>query len=170
MKHLLENGLLDRVLMTIFNSDGSVLDQLVIKCSFGASSIHEESVSQNVILAFEDEARSAILKMSMLDAILHIVSDGCTWQLMLVTKAEVDEQQSSILSNALKDGKWYTENSYLPESLRASTISSHDRMEAGMRDERIRKRNDRIEGAGTVAIKTIRTGLMNLEIHMEKQT
>lgn len=179
MKPLLESGLLDRVLMTTFKSDGNVLDQLVIKCCHlgvrAADDGSSSSITQNMILAIEDEARSAILKMSMLDVILPQVSDGCTWQIMLITKSEVvDANQSTILTNALKDGNWYTENSYLPEVRRSSSTSSphnssnNNDNEVDGGEGRTRKRGHQASDTGTIAIKNITTDLMKIDITIEK--
>jgi len=175
MRPLLECGLLDRVIMTTFKSDGSVLDQLVLRCTQVGTPVNERNemvpLTQQMIVALEDQARSAILKLSMLDeSHLSQLPDGCTWQLMVATKADIDAAQSDVLTATLTDQNWIIENSFLPEVLGASADGmrrqqpQQQEVQAQLQTGGSRKRG--LSSASMVPIKSIITDALKVEIEM----
>lgn len=114
---MLENNLIDRLVIVLETKDGNPLDHIIIKCIKPVSPkiTEEEELSDNQRTVIEEEFRSTILRIGMLDQQMMKAPDDSTWKIMVVTKTPEDSSDRQIMQSSLTNGQWFVDNNKLPE-------------------------------------------------------
>ena len=120
-RNLLERGLLDSYIFTTYDNKGNVIDQIVISLKIKALNQSSSSstttttpgkISTQQLYYLEEEFRSFILRLTLLDSSLVKLPDDCTWIMMIETIPDAsDSIQSTLIT-----GDWLVDNNMSPSS------------------------------------------------------
>jgi hypothetical protein len=121
-RQLLERGLLDSYIFTTYDNKGNVIDQVVISLkikalnkltsSSSSSSSSSGKFTTQQLYCLEEEFRSFILRLTLLDTSLVKLPDDCTWLIMIETIPDASE----IMQSTLTTGDWLIDNNMSPLS------------------------------------------------------
>jgi hypothetical protein len=107
-------------------NENNIVDQISLGWKVNNFSNNNDN-ADNSDRILEEELRSTILRLSLLDVSMKKLSDDCTWTLMLVTNEHNDKNQSNILQEILVSGEYMIDNNLLPENIAKNKMNNSNR-------------------------------------------
>jgi len=173
-RYLTENDLVSRLLISFYDNTGQVLDQISFNFKFlDHRSYQHLSVSQ--LHSLEEEFRSLLLSLSLINSKLISFPQDGTWSLCVVTKdidddiviqseekdeekeeslAQIRQLRESMLREALTSNEWLVDNNQLSEN-----IHRHPRHHLEITGEITACRK-----SGVLPVKSFQNDLLHIEI------
>lgn len=123
---LLKRGLLERLLVCVCDASGMPTEYTSIELELFPTNMTEDAdTSSFLVFQLEEEFRSVVLKLSLLDSSTRQpLPEDHQFQLLAVTKdmneatpnaASTTDDAAAVLQQALTSGEWLVDNSLLPE-------------------------------------------------------
>jgi len=106
-KSLFVEGLIDRVIVSIDDKDERPIEHITVKLSR-----EKESLVTDLI---QEEYRSTLLRLGMLDRLGSKLPEDYNWKLMVVTKVPTTTSNQELMNRTLTDGNWFVDNNKLSE-------------------------------------------------------
>lgn len=177
---LLEKRMVDRIIIVVQDSVGTVKEHFTIKCDILGLYVATTRLSSepNVDMStLEEEFRSTLLRIRLIDGQLPKLPTDCSWSLMVVTKKDLNASMEESLESALTNGEWHIDNNQLTEQQTLAQRSSESGAEnpttasTGVPITNTHKatteENSRVteQSPSLVPVKSFRNNLVNLSVY-----